>query len=136
MEDLRSVLQFVKAPTLPPSPGYSQAAEVRGGRTVYIAGQVALDRSGALVGRGDFRAQVKQAFENLGAALAASRAGFGDIVKLNSYFVDIREIPAFREVRDQFIDTKNPPVSTAVEVKRLFKEDFLIEIEAIAVVSK
>ena len=68
MEDTRSVLQFVKSPTLPPSPGYSQAAEVRGGRTVYIAGQVALDRSGALVGRGDFRAQVKQAFENLGAA--------------------------------------------------------------------
>ena len=136
MEDTRSVLQFVKAPTLPPSPGYSQAAEVRGGRTVYVAGQVALDRSGTLVGRGDFGAQAKQAFENLGAALAASRAGFGDIVKLNSYFVDIREIPAFREVRDQFIDTKNLPVSTAVEVKRLFKEDFLIEIEAIAVVSK
>ena len=134
MEHKETGIKFVKSETLPPSPGYSQAAVVTRGRLVYIAGQVAMDSSGKLVGPGDFKAQVKQTFENLKAALAASGATFDNVVKLNSYFVDVKQAPVFREVRDQYVNVANPPASTAVEVRRLVREEWLIEIEAIAVV--
>lgn len=134
VEHKQSAVKFVKSETLPPSPGYSQAAVVSSGRLVYIAGQVAMDSSGKLVGPGDFRAQVKQTFENLKAALAASGATFDNVVKLNSYFVDAKQAPVFREVRDQYVNVASPPVSTAVEVRRLVREEWLIEIEAVAVV--
>ena len=134
MNRTQTAVTFIKSDTLPPSVGYSQAASVRDGRLVYIAGQVAMDPSGKLVGPGDFRAQAEQTFENLKAALAASGASFDNVVKLNSYFVDIKQVPAFREVRDKYINGTHPPVSTAVEVRRLVREEWLIEVEAIAVV--
>ena len=134
MNRSETALQFIKSDTLPPSVGYSQAAIVKSGRLVYIAGQVAMDPSGKLVGPGDFRAQAEQTFENLKAALAASGAGFDNVVKLNSYFVDIKQAPVFREVRDKYINAAHPPVSTAVEVRRLVREEWLLEVEAIAVV--
>lgn len=131
----KNVVRFVKSDTLPPSPGYSQAVEIRpGARIIYIAGQVALDRSGKLVGEGDLRAQATQTFENLKAALQASGASFDNVVKLNSYFVDMAHLPAFREVRDKYVNIANPPASTAVQVSRLFREGFLVEVEAVAVV--
>ena len=68
------------------------------------------------------------------SALAASGASFENVVKLNSYFVDIKEVPVYREVRDKYINVRQPPVSTAVEVRRLVREEWLLEIEAIAVV--
>jgi reactive intermediate/imine deaminase len=134
MSQSQNAVRFAKSENLPPSPGYSQAVEVRGGRIVYVAGQVALDRSGKVVGEGDMRAQAEQTFENLKAALDASGAKFENVVKLNYYFSDITQLPVVREVRDKFINTANPPASTAVEVKRLFREPFLIEVEAVAVV--
>jgi reactive intermediate/imine deaminase len=134
MGQSQNAVRFVKSENLPPSPGYSQAVEVRPGRLVYVAGQVAMDRSGKVVGEGDIRAQTQQTFENLKAALEASGAKFENVVKLNYYFTDITQLPVVREVRDKFINTTNPPVSTAVEVKRLFREPYLIEVEAVAVV--
>jgi len=122
MGQSQNAVRFVKSENLPPSPGYSQAVEVRPGRLVYVAGQVAMDRSGKVVGEGDIRAQTQQTFENLKAALEASGAKFENVVKLNYYFTDITQLPVVREVRDKFINTANPPVSTAVEVKRLFRE--------------
>ena len=128
-------VRFIKSETLAPSPGYSQAVEVRpGARVIYIAGQVAMDHSGKLVGEGDLRAQTAQTFENLKAALQASGASFENVVKLNSYFVDMTQLPVFREVRDKYVNTTNPPASTAVQVSRLFREGFLVEVEAVAVV--
>ena len=120
MEGKRDVVTFTKTVTR--------------GRLVYIAGQVAMDTSGNLVGPGDFRAQTKQTFENLKGALAANGATFENVVKLNSYFIDVKQAPIFREVRDQYVNVANPPVSTAVEVRRLVRKEWLIEIEAIAVV--
>ena len=134
MTQQKETVRFVKSDTLPPSPGYSQAVEVRKGRLIYIAGQVAMDRSGKLVGEGDFKAQAKQTFENLKAALQASGASFDNVVKLNSYFVDMTQLAAFREVRDAYINTAAPPASTAVKVAGLVREGFLIEVEAVAVV--
>jgi reactive intermediate/imine deaminase len=134
MGQSQNAVRFVKSENLPPSPGYSQAVEVRPGRLVYVAGQVAMDRAGKVVGEGDIRAQTQQTFENLKAALEASGAKFENVVKLNYYFTDITQLPVVREVRDKFINTTNPPASTAVEVRRLFREPYLIEVEAVAVV--
>jgi reactive intermediate/imine deaminase len=134
MNRTEAAVKFIKSDALPPSVGYSQAVTVRSGSLVYVAGQVAMDPSGKLVGPGDFRAQAEQIFENLKAALAASGASFDNVVKLNSYFVDIKQAPAFREVRDKYINVTHPPVSTAVEVHHLVREEWLLEVEAIAVV--
>ena len=65
---------------------------------------MALDKSGNLVGKDDFRAQVLQVFENLKAAVEAAGGNFHDVIKLNSYLVDISHVPEFREVRDKYID--------------------------------
>src|SRR5215813_967871 len=116
--------------------GYSHVVEVRGGRTLYIAGQLALDREGNLVGRGDFRAQVRQVFENLKMRLEEGKAAFNDVIKLNYYITDASDLPALREVRDSFINTENPPASTLVVVKQLVREEYLVEVEAIAVVNE
>jgi reactive intermediate/imine deaminase len=134
MNRTETAVQFIKSDTLPPAVGYSQAATVKSGRLIYVAGQVAMDPSGKLVGPGDFHAQAEQTFENLKAAIAASGASFDNVVKLNSYFVDIKQAPVFREVRDKYVDPTHPPVSTAVEVRRLVREEWLLEVEAIAVV--
>jgi reactive intermediate/imine deaminase len=135
MSQERGVVRFVKSDTLPPSPGYSQVVEIhKSARFIYVAGQVAMDHNGKLVGEGDFKAQAKQTFENLKAALQASGASFDNVVKLNSYFVDMTQLPAFREVRDSYINTSAPPASTAIKVAGLFREGFLLEVEAVAVV--
>ncbi len=122
--------------TMPKSVGYSQIAIVTGGTLVLISGQVALDTSGNLVGKDDFRAQVQQVFENLKAAIGAAGGTFDDVVKLNSYLVELSpaHLAAFREVRDKYVNVKNPPASTAVQVQGLFRAEFLVEIEAVAVV--
>jgi enamine deaminase RidA (YjgF/YER057c/UK114 family) len=115
--------------------GYSHVAEVTAGRPVYISGQVALDARGALVGPGDIGVQARQVFENLKAALQAVGAGFDQVVKLNYYLVDASQLPAVREVRDEYVNQRRLPASTAVEVRRLFREDLLIEVEAVAVIA-
>lgn len=122
--------------TMPKLAGFSQLATVTGGTIVFISGQVALDASGNLVGRDDFRAQLRQVFENLKAAIEAAGGTFDDVIKLNSYLVDLSHLADFREIRDQYVNVKNPPASTAVQVAGLFRPEFLVEIEAIAVVSK
>lgn len=122
-----------------PAVGYSQIAEVSDGKTVYIAGQVALDRSGNLVGKDDFRAQTQQVFENLKAAAEAAGGDFHSVVKLNYYVaenVDPTQIAAIREIRDKYVNIVNPPTSTLVVVKRLVRPEWLLEVDAVAVVKK
>lgn len=122
--------------TLSKPNGYSHVAEVVGGKTVYIAGQVALDKDGRLVGKDDFASQVRQVFANLNEALKSAGCSFSDVVKLNYYCVDRidrSQMPVVRETRDQFVDTAAPPVSTFVFVRDLVGPEWLIEIEAVAV---
>lgn len=121
-------------PTLAPPRGYSHVAEVRGGTLVFIAGQVALDVQGAVVGPGDYAAQAEQVFRNLGLALESAGATFADVVKLTYFLRDMAHMPEVRAVRDRFIDPKHPPASTAVAVDDLFRPEILLEIEAVAAV--
>ena len=121
-----------------PTAGYSQVAEIRSGKLVYIAGQVPFDRSGNLVGKDDFLAQAEQVFRNIKAAVEAVGGSFRDVVKLNYFCVEAVDpslLPQMLKVRDQFVDTKNPPASTFVVIKRLVRPEWLIEIEAVAVVN-
>jgi enamine deaminase RidA (YjgF/YER057c/UK114 family) len=132
MEKQQTNVRFInRAPA-----GYSHVVEVKGGRTLYIAGQIALDKDGNLVGRGDFGAQVKQVFENLKARLEEGGATFKDVVKLNYYLTDASDLQALRDTRNSYINTENPPASTLVVVKQLVREEYLVEIEAVAVVGE
>jgi enamine deaminase RidA (YjgF/YER057c/UK114 family) len=129
-------IRFLNPAELAPPPGYSNVAEVRRGRIAYIAGQVATDSQGNLVGGTDLRAQAEQAFRNLGVALAAIGCTARDLAKLTVFVRDMRHIAEYRAARDRFFATTNPPARpavTLVEVSRLFADEFLIEIEAVAV---
>ncbi|HYX48606.1 MAG TPA: RidA family protein [Ktedonobacteraceae bacterium] len=125
-------LQFINPPSLFTPPGYTQIVEISGGRTVYIAGQTALNQSFQIMGKGDFHAQAEQVFENLKSALTAVGADFTHVVKLTIYLVDITQLRTLAEVRDRYVNTQHPPASTAVEVQKLALDDLLLEIEAVA----
>jgi 2-iminobutanoate/2-iminopropanoate deaminase len=129
-------LHFLTPESMPKSVGYSQVATVTGGTLVFISGQVAMDRSGSVVGKDNFRAQVEQVFDNLKAAVEAAGGHFSDVIKLNSYLLDFAHLAEFREVRDKYVNLENPPVSTAVQVSGLFRPELLVEIEAVAVVKR
>ncbi len=123
-------------PALSTPRGYSHTVSVSGGKTVYIAGQVAYNAQGEVVGKGDLKAQMRQAFENLRVALAAAGGSFKDLVKINTYVVGYKpdQLPILREVRAEMLKDLPPPASTLVGVQALVNPDLLIEIEAIAVV--
>ncbi|MFB0842068.1 RidA family protein [Paenibacillus oleatilyticus] len=124
---------FRNPQSMPPANGYTQVVEVRNGRTIYVSGQVAMNQNGKLVGPGDLAAQTRQVFENIKAALESSGVSFNDVVKLTFFVTDIAQMQIVRDIRDSYVNTKNPPASSAVEVSKLVNEHFLIEIEAIAV---
>jgi reactive intermediate/imine deaminase len=125
--------RFLSPDTLPPPFGYSHVVDAPASRVVYISGQVPLDAAGELVGEGDFAAQVRQVFENLTAALAAADASWDDVVKLNYFVRDVGEVAALRAIRDEYVNTERPPASTLVEVSSLFRDEVLVEIEAVAI---
>ncbi len=112
---------------------YSHVVVVEGGgRTVFIAGQLARDRDGNVVGKGDMRAQIRQVGDNITAALAAAGATLDDLVKTTTYVTDIEEFFRHIDVRTAYFGAL--PTSTTVEVRRLAHPDFLIEVDAIAVI--
>lgn len=126
-------IERINPSTLSKPTGYTHVVTVTGGRTIYISGQVPLDKEGNIVGPDDFRAQAAQVFENLGAALTAAGADFPNVVKLNYYVLYMGNISTLREIRSGYLKSE-PPASTLVEVKRLAHEQFMLEVEAIAVV--
>jgi enamine deaminase RidA (YjgF/YER057c/UK114 family) len=131
----RSVIQRLNPPGLSTPNGYAHVVSARGGRTIYIAGQLARDAEGRTVGVGDFAAQTRQVFANLDVALKAAGASFDDVVKMNTYVRDAGQVQVVRDVRAKHF-TKGLPASTLVEVSRLASPEFLIEIEVVAVVAE
>ncbi len=116
--------------------GYTHVVVASGARTVYISGQVPVNPRGEVVGKGDLKTQTATVFENLRIALAAAGATPKDVVKKNIYVVNLKpkDVPAVREIRNAFFGGIEPPASTLVGVTALAHPDYLIEIEAIAVV--
>lgn len=125
--------EFINPPGLPRG-SYSHVAVAAGGRTVYIAGQVAVDETGRVVGK-TFAEQAEKVFDNLQVALAAGGAEFRHIVKLNTYVRDLTsaKVALLREIRTRRFGG-HLPASTLVATPGLVHEDMMLEIEAVAVV--
>lgn len=112
--------------------GYTHVVSVTGGNAIFVSGQVALDQEGKVVGPGDLKAQARQVYENLKAALEAAGAGFKDVVKITTYLTHIDRIGEIREVRAAYLGGTQPPASTTVGVTGLARPELLIEVEAVA----
>ncbi len=122
------------APGVYDPPGYSQAIRVRGAQTIlYLAGQVAYDAGGTPAHRGDFTAQARAVFGAVKALVEAGGGTLANVVKITTYVTDVRHRPEFRVVRDEFFGPKGP-ASTMVQVAALAHPDYLIEVEAVAVI--
>ncbi|MDX1944129.1 MAG: RidA family protein [Pirellulaceae bacterium] len=123
---------FLNPPTLCPTFGWTHVVTTSGGKTIHISGQVAVNERGEVVGKGDLKRQTEQAFENIRLALAAVGATFEHVVKTNLYVVGLKpeHVPIIREVRARYISKDHPPASTLVGISALVGPDWLIEIEA------
>jgi 2-iminobutanoate/2-iminopropanoate deaminase len=117
------------------TPSYSHVVTVSGGgKIVYTAGQLARDVDGNCVGKGDMRAQMEQTFQNLDRCLRAAGATWADVVKTNTFVTDFDEFQKCADIRMRYLGVATP-TSTTVGVARLAGPDFMIEIEAVAVVN-
>jgi enamine deaminase RidA (YjgF/YER057c/UK114 family) len=118
------------------NPAFTNVVVVTGPvKTVYVGGQDAVDRSGAIVGKGDIKSQTGQVLENIQAALAAAGAGLEHVVKWNLYIVQGQPLqPGFEVFQQVWGNRPNPPAISAMFVSELAHPDFLLEIDAIAVV--
>ncbi|MCU0877159.1 MAG: RidA family protein [Pirellulaceae bacterium] len=130
--------EFLNPPELCPTYGWSHVVTTSGGRTIHVSGQVGIDSRGELVGRGDLQRQTEQAFENVRLALAAAGATMQHVVKSTIFVVNFQSemLPAIREVRGRYFSQERPPASTLVGVTALAGREWLIEIEATAVVEE
>ena len=116
---------------------YSHAVSLAGqAKLVYVSGQVSWGPDGRVVGAGDMRAQCEQVFKNLTAVLAAAGAGWEDIVKMNSYMVNLNaeNVATFREARAAYLKPGQMPASTLVGVTSLVQPELLLEVEVVAAV--
>ncbi|MEY2759481.1 MAG: hypothetical protein RIR33_3259 [Pseudomonadota bacterium] len=127
-------IQRLNPPTLSKPTGYSHATLVTAGRQLHISGQVALNVAGEIVGKGDLAVQADQVYQNLLAALAAAGADMRHVFKIVTYVVDLDPARAadIRKVRLRYLAEGEYPASTMVGTTALVHPDFLIEIEAIA----
>jgi len=123
--------EFINPPGLTRPTGYTHVVVSADGRTAYIAGQVAFDSTGKVVGVGDFQAQAEQVFANLRRALASVGASFRDVVKTTAFLTDLKNLPALRDTRARYFDPTHPPANTLVPVTTLARPDLLLEIEAV-----
>ena len=110
--------------------GYSHVAKV--GKTLYIAGQVARDVPGKLVGKGDFEAQARQVYTNLRNILEEAGGGLRNIVKTTTILTHYGNVESYRKIRNEFFGDMMPP-NTLLIIESLASPDFMIEVEAIAV---
>jgi enamine deaminase RidA (YjgF/YER057c/UK114 family) len=130
-------IEYINPPGAGPAQGlYSHVARVPAGTLLFIAGQLAVGSEGEIVGKHDFERQFRQVFENLGTVLAGMGIGWGDVAKFTTYLVHSQDIETFMRARAAlfpklFPDGRHPP-NTLLVVDRLVKEDFLLEVEAIA----
>ena len=121
------------APGVFDPPTYTQSIKVSEAQTIlFLAGQVAYDKDGGVMHRGDFKGQAREVFRCIKALVEAAGGRTDSIVKLNTYLTDIRYRADLVPVREEFFGKKGP-ASTLVQVSALAHPDWLIEVEAIAV---
>jgi 2-iminobutanoate/2-iminopropanoate deaminase len=125
--------QHINPDTLSRSRGYSQVVKVA--NTIYIAGQVSAGVDGNVVGKGDPETQARQVWRNIEAAVKAAGGTLQNVVKTTTYVTNIQYATAVRKVREELFQASNPPTSTLLVVAGLASPDYMVEIEAIAVVN-
>jgi enamine deaminase RidA (YjgF/YER057c/UK114 family) len=126
-------IEAYAARTVYDPPAYAQAVKVEGGRTIlYLAGQVAYDATGNAAHAGDFKAQARAALQAVKDQVEAGGGTLRDVVKVNTYLTDIRHRADYGPIREEFFG-KKMPAHTLVAVAALAQPEFLIEIEAVAV---
>ena len=123
---------YLNPETMSQPSGYTQVIIVD--HTVYIAGQVSVAPDGNIVGTGEPEAQVRQVWRNLEAAVQAAGGTLANIVKTTTYITNPDCAAAVRSVRNELFQTIKPPTSTLLMISALAHPDFMVEIEAIAVV--
>ena len=115
---------------------YRQISRVRASEHIFIAGQLAVDASGAVIGKGDFDAQMKQVFANIEAALHSTGCTFANVVKFTTYLVHSQDIELFMAARKRMFAALFPngdyPPNTLLIIDRLVQEEFLIEVDTMA----
>ena len=115
-------------------PAYTHVVTVSGtGKMIFVAGQLARDANGNLVGKGDMRAQIQQVGETIKTGLEAAGATLADIVKTNTFVTDYEEFSKHGDMRRRYFGPATP-TSTTVQISRLADPDAMIEIEAVAVI--
>jgi enamine deaminase RidA (YjgF/YER057c/UK114 family) len=129
-------VRYINPDSLNKNPAFTNVVVVEGNvRTVHIGGQDAVNASGEIVGKGDIVTQIEQILSNLRAALAAGGAGPEHIIKWNVYIVEGQPLQAaFAAFQDAWPEVPNPPAITGVFVSALAHPDFLVEMDAVAVV--
>lgn len=115
----------------PMKPHYSNSIRTESGPLLFIAGQVALDANGKLVGEGDIRAQTTQVLESIRAIVEANGGAMADIVQVTVYVRDIGAFDSVSDIRESYFPGDGP-ASAIVEVSALAWPEFLIEISAVA----
>jgi enamine deaminase RidA (YjgF/YER057c/UK114 family) len=118
---------------LPPTNGYSHVVVAPKGRLVVIAGQVAMDSNGNVVGEGDFEKQCIQVHENIAKALASVGLTFKDVIRTDNYITDRKYLPLLRKVRANYIPKDHPPTSTLLVVDGLFRPELMVEVTVEAI---
>jgi enamine deaminase RidA (YjgF/YER057c/UK114 family) len=129
-------VQHINPDDMSKNPAFTQVVTVTGpAKTIYIGGQDAVDASGAIVGKGDIKVQAEQVFKNLQTALTASGAGLEHVIKWSIYIVQGQPLrPGFEVSQRIWGGRPNPPAITVMFVAGLANPDFLVEVDAIAVV--
>jgi len=133
---MSSAIQYQNPPGAGPAQGlYTNVTIVPAGPTVHVAGQLSVAKDGAVVGKGDFEAQMRQVLSNMGDVLNGLGLGFNHVIKFTTYLVHAQDIEIFMRVRAElfpelFGGHEFPP-NTLLVVDRLVKEDFLFELEAV-----
>jgi enamine deaminase RidA (YjgF/YER057c/UK114 family) len=122
--------EILKLKSVHPTKGYSHAAKA--GNTLYIAGQVAQDVDGNLVGKGDFETQVRQVYENLTSIMKEAGGTLQNIVKKTTFLTHYSHIETYRKVRNEYFPEPCPP-NTLLIIDSLALPEYMIEVEAVAV---
>jgi enamine deaminase RidA (YjgF/YER057c/UK114 family) len=128
-------LPIIQRLTDVPHPARYSHAVVATGKLAFVAGQVALDADGQLVGAGDLAVQAAQALRNLETILGELGADWTNVAKLNWYVVDVTQIQTIRDVLEEFLrpvlGERTNPASTLIQAAALFRPDVLVEVDAV-----
>jgi len=130
-------VDFINPDGLMKSPAFSQAVITEGsGKTIYIGGQNAVNEKGETIGKGDIAAQTEKIMQNIELLLKACGGSFTDIIKMTIFITQGQDVrKAFEASQKYMPKTDSPPIVTALFVAGMGNPDYLLEIEAIAVIN-